>query len=101
MKIDFSGVLKGLRGDPLKDQDGNDLTLRTIAANAILGPALPGEKLTGQIQLLRFQLAHQIFSAIEPLDIKAENVVLIKNQISANYPTIIAGQAWEIIEKSE
>lgn len=101
MKIDFSIVLKDLGGNPLKDAEGKDTTLGSVAANALLVPGTQGEKLTGQVQLYRFQLATRIFSAKEPLDLKAEDVVVIKNQIAANYLPLAGGQAWEIIEKAE
>jgi hypothetical protein len=99
--VDFSKEFKQFDGKVIPESPENpkNFTLRTAAINALLAPPQQGEPpLIGTEQVKRYDLASAIYAAKEPLDLEAEQVALIKEQIAKTYGPLITGQAWKMIE---
>lgn len=99
MKIDFSTVLR----DPddfskeAKDSKGNLVTLGVIARTA-LNADLQDERRSGEDKYAAYKLADRIRNATGAIDVKVEQVTLIKQRIGKAYPPAIMGQCWDLLE---
>lgn len=121
MKIDFNQNLKGLDGEPLKDdqataeeevrlrKEAEDkgiefigkgkqfyVKLKTVVINALMGMR-PNENIIGQERYDRGKLAMKI--DVGDQDVKAEDVVLIKKLVGESYTPLIVVQVWDILEQ--
>jgi hypothetical protein len=99
--IDFSTAITDLGGKPAKDEGGNDATLRDVAVKALLvilpeGPGAPQVKPDERAK--RGWLAQKIHDAQEPLELKAEQVALLKDLIGKLYPPLTVMRAWAILD---
>ncbi len=127
MKIDFTKVLKDLKGDAIKnsdevkekkDKEGNvkvkaepatDFTLRDAALNILLMPppqaasGMGGGRDTtpsGKKNLDRYQLAEKIY-ADDIVELTTDMRDLIKDATTQIYPAaLVSGQIWEMLEKT-
>jgi hypothetical protein len=99
MQVDFSKVFKQFDGAEIPENPGSDkgFTLRAACVNSLMFLE-QGEKLTGEEQIKRFDLATAIYACIEPLDLQAEQITLIKAQVTKTYGPIIVAQAWKMLE---
>jgi len=122
MKIDFTKVLKNLKGDSLKNDDevrevkdkegtvtvkakpATVFTLRDAALNILLMPA-PGADgreapVSGKKNLDRYQLAERIY-ANDTVEITVDQRDLIKDATTRIYPSaMVSGQIWEMLERT-
>lgn len=98
MKIDFSQTFKDLKGEVLKDKDAADalVNLKDICHLSLLAPQA-SEKADGSKKVKMYQLAQKL-NVDGEIDLKAEEVVLLKEVIGKVCTTIIVGQAYEMLE---
>ncbi len=99
MKIDFSTVLK----DPddmeknATDQNGKIVTLGTIARYALNNEARD-ETRNGEERYEAGKLADRIRLATKPLDIKADQITLLKRRIGKVCPASMVYQSWDLLD---
>lgn len=74
-------------------------TLRAICVQALMGIFDDERGLSGEEKLARYELALRINKAEEPVELKAEDVALLKKLIAKGFATIIVGQAWKALDK--
>jgi len=98
MKIDFNIELKTLKGETLKDSEKNNITLKTVTINCLLGESNDDKMLSGEKKLEKYLLAEKIYTSESEIDIKSDEISMIKKIISENYPPLISGQCWLIME---
>lgn len=110
MKVDFSQILKELDGSNIeetkRDENGKNVktgelvTLSKIAVNALQNP---DEKVTdGNEKMRRNKLSKRIYDAESLIDLKVEEVALIKELINKAYASpLVVGQTWEMLEGKE
>ena len=100
MKIDFTQVLKDLDGKEIKGPDG-DITLGFICVDALLAP-LKGEmeKPNAGDTIRRYEFAKAIHNG-EELDLKVEDIALLKGRILKTRTTLIYGITSDMLEKKE
>ena len=106
MKRNFNTTLKTLDGKPIKEQyvdaDGKtadrDVTLSTVAVNALLAGYEDERNLAGDDKVKRFKLAQLINDADGEVEVTAEQVSLLKTLIAKGYTPLVVGQAYEILE---
>lgn len=95
MRIDFGQKLIDFRtGEPLKDPDGEEATLASVAVSALLAPE------QGQDGKEKFKL-YELAKAISPgkvVTIDAEDVAKIKESIGKHYTAAAVGAAWNLLE---
>ena len=100
MKIDFTQVLRDLDGKEIKGPDG-DITLGFICVDALLAP-LKGEmeKPNAGDAIRRYEFAKAIHKG-EEMDLKAEDIALLKGRILKTRTTLIYGITSDMLEKKE
>lgn len=111
MKIDFSRPLTALDGSPIKAASENEageeiLTLRLLAINVLLTTMV--DERTGHSEVIpasekvRYaHLAQIIYSANGPVEIKVEDVALLKERIGRAATPLAVARAWEILDPPE
>lgn len=117
MKIDFNYQFKTLDGEVIRerpdeeivDKDGKKttkkfppFTLRKVCENVLLAPntdeAGEPKEINGEEKAKRYDLAKRLYAGIGLVDLRAEEIALLKELIGKMYPTLTSGQAWEILD---
>lgn len=99
MKIDFSTILQDpdKPDEQAKDQKGVFVTLGVVARSA-LNSELQDERRDGEAKYTAYKLADRIRTATKPLDLKADQITLIKQRIGKAYPAGVSGQCWDMLD---
>ena len=113
-KIDFSQIIYNLDGKtPVEvDQDrdennqpvagtGNDLTLGTACARALLTTMEADKNAPPEKVMLRGQLAIDIFNLIEPTGLKSEQIADIKKRLCVTWSPLIVARAFPMLDPAE
>ena len=98
MKIDFTQVLKTLDGTEMKVPGDKVFTLAMATTEALLASYEDEKSLSGEEKASRYTLALAIHASVEPLDLKVEDVALIKKLVAKGYGPLIVGQAWMLLD---
>lgn len=99
MKIKINEALKGIDGvTPLPNPDGKgaNLTLKDIIIASLLSP-IQGE--SEKEKLERYDAFKKVRDSSVEVDLKAEEVVIIKKTVGKFQPPLVMGQAFEMIDK--
>ena len=103
MKINFNEPFVDLSNEPIieKTQIGKETKDVTIILKAICTTALLAlqekENLSGEEKVKRYELAKRIFAGGE-INLKTEQIVLLKDLIGKSFTPIIVGQAFRMLE---
>ena len=111
MKYDMTTVINDLRGEPAqvvdetaskkeqKEGKTRDLLLRDIIVDALMAPDNPQQDrvLKGVEKIQRFMLAQRVMKE-DQLSLAAEEITLIKDDVSLAYPPLFVGRVSEIID---
>lgn len=113
MFVKIKTKLKNMEGVELKmklpvNQSGVEekekyITLKRICVNALLSEAKEEKNIiiTGEEKVKRYELAKKIQEAETKVDLKTEEIVLIKKMIGLVYPPLIVGQCFQLLENNE
>lgn len=94
--VDFTQVLQDLEGEPIKADEGRELTLERVAVSAMLQPVKDDD---GDKKYKKYGLIKKIHGSKEPVNLKAEEVSTIKRAIGeSGFTALIVGQAWDLLE---
>ena len=98
MEVNVSHAFKNLDGKPIKDDEGTEFTLKMACTNALLANH-PNEKdITGTEKARRYNLAMDIHKAKDKIDLRSEDVTLLKELIAKMGSPLVVGQAYEILD---
>ena len=98
---DFDAKITNVDGSALVDDKGKpvELTVRTVALNALLAPYPDEQNLPGDIKMKRYNLAKKI-SEGKVDDLASEDVAMIKQLVNKYYQSpVTVTQAWEALER--
>ncbi len=98
MKRDFQQPIVNLEGKPLKDEDGKPVTLCSVALNALLA-SIPNDIVTGEAKAKRYALALKINDHPGDVNVTAEELTLLKEQIGKIYAPLVVGRAYDLLEE--
>lgn len=103
MKYDISKTLVNLDGTDAKDETGTILTFKPILVNSAMfeAPQEQGQaakRLSGTEQIKRYSLGKKLFKATDSVDITAEEVTLLKENVALLYPIGITAQTLDFLE---
>ena len=102
MKVDFSTKLKDFGGKPIPKSptDQEAITLGEIAVNSLLSMTDADQKMPALEKFKLGKLAERIYGKKE-VDLKSEDITLLKKRIGAIYATIVVFRAFEILDPEE
>lgn len=96
MKVNFIVPILDIEGKEIKKEDGRTaFALKDACVGALMAN---DEKLDGSEKMKRFLMATKIQAAKE-LELKIEEVVLLKEVVGKNYGTLVVGRVFEILDK--
>lgn len=99
MKVKIDEVLKtadGLTNIRMQDAEViKDLTLRDVCIDSLL---IPNQDDKEKEKWEKYELFKKVREAKIEVDLKAEEIVLIKKAIGKSKPQLVMGQAFEMLE---
>lgn len=98
MKRDFNQPIVNFEGQQMKDETGKPVILCLVALNALLTP-IPNETITGSEKAKRYALALKINERPGEVNVTAEELALLKEQIGKVYPPLVVGRAYDLLEE--
>lgn len=99
MKIPFGSKIKDLKGDEIKSGDVV-LTLGVVCTTALLSAHEADQAVGGNEKVRRFKLAMAADQQQE-VDMKAEDVALIKSLVARHYAPLVVGRAFDLLDPSD
>lgn len=103
MKIDFTPTINDLKGKPIKEGDAEDspvATLGSICITALMAQFEDERTLPAKEKVSRFKLAQKLVDAKE-LELKVEEVNLLKTLVGKAFGALIVGRAEELLDPGE
>ena len=101
MKINLNQTYLTLNGDPMLDEKGQPFTLRNAAIRAYSGDFPDEPKPTAEEAHRRYHFSLDIRNAGDTIDVTIEQLARIKATITKMFGVVIAGQTWDMLEKTE
>ena len=99
MEIDTNQVFNSFENQPLKDNNDKILTLRDVIISSLIGVYPDEQSLSGEDKFERGELASKIYNNNNIINLKAEEIVLIKKLIAKMYGTFIVWSTYKILDK--
>ena len=97
MKINSTQILLTYSGQPMKDRDGKDATLRWACCEALTATFQDEKNLSGEDKIKRYVLAGRIFENDNP-DLTVKEVALVIELVAKAFSTPIAAPALMILD---
>jgi len=99
MKVDFQKPILGLNGKPIVDNNaGGDLTLATVCSRSLIASDTPKN---AEEKFRRGRLAIKISDSKVPLDLKVEDISLIKEVVSEIWSPLVIARAFPLLDEAE
>lgn len=100
MKRNFNAIITNLDGEPLKDSNDADLTLKRVCMDAI-GAHMDGDaQMSGDDKFKLYELASRIakgFKAGEPVEISDTEMTTIKNRVAKVWGVFVVGPVFSLL----
>lgn len=104
MKVKINETLLGYDGDPIEMQEGGTdpfaLTLRKACCMALLR-AMSSQQCEGLEKMERFDLCRRIYEADDDIELKAEEIVLLKSVSGEFFLPGVMGPIWLLLEGTQ
>ena|ERR1035437_5513339 len=97
MKVNLNVSLKNMDEVAMKDEQGNELPLKTFCVNALMAD-YQGETVDGNEKLKRYTLAKRIFKADGEVELSVEEAALLKQLVPKGHTPLVVGQLFELLE---
>lgn len=97
MKIKINTALIGANNEELKGEKGRTLTIKDVCVNSLLIPQQADNEKT---KWEKYEIYRKIKDSQDEVELKTEELLVLKKAIGATQPTLIMGQVWEMIEGS-
>lgn len=100
MEINFSELILNLDGETIPDEKGESTTLGKLAVGALL-TVLPEHGQPEQISPVdkcRYGKLAQDIYASQTVDLKVEDIALLKDRIGKAYPPLAVMRAWDLLD---
>ena len=95
MKVKINQKLMGSDGAPLEKEKGQVITFKDIAIHSILSPIQGDDE---KKKWDKYEIYRKLKDAKDDVELKTEEVAILKLAIGKVQPPLIMGQCWEIIE---
>lgn len=113
MKVMTGTVLVGMDDKPLVDKvpsgeknlmgadimiDGPEVTLKSVAIAALTAIFDDERNLSGEEKVKRWELAMKVKNGGDLVELRTDEIVMIKKLIGKAFGPVVCGQAWQILE---
>jgi len=108
VSIDFQTALTELNGEPMMvsermgDAAVKPYLLRDVAISVLVNQLVDQmgkpEQLSAEEKVRHAVLAQAIYQAASPIELKIEDVALLKKRIGRGAPPIVVMRAWDILD---
>lgn len=98
MKINFDTPILSIDGKPIKKDADAIFTLRDVCVSAILADTPEVQKMDAKTKRALGHLADRIFGCKEPINLPAEDIVLLKDAIPRAYGVLTTTRALDILD---
>ena len=95
MKVKINQKLMGSDGAPLEKEKGQAITFKDIAIHSILSPVQGDDE---KKKWDKYEIYRKLKDAKDDVELKAEEITILKSAIGKLQPPLVMGQCWEIIE---
>jgi len=95
MIVDMTQKLMGLKGDALKDENGEEIVLRTIITNALGVPLESDKGMSGDDKAKIWAVAVAVQK--DKVDLTIDELSLIKKRVGEVFPQFVVGPAFLIL----
>jgi len=99
MKVDFSQPILGLDNTELRGPDGDKLTLSEICSKALINANF--ENIDADTKQKRGNLALKIYNTEEPIQLKVEEISLIKETVAQIWSPLVIARAFPLLDEAE
>jgi len=96
MRIKMNQQLIGVDKKPIVKPGAPPLTLKDVCISSILSP-IEGDDEKKKFE--KYEIFKKIRNGKTEVELKAEEIVVIKKAIGKFQPPLILGQCWEMLEK--
>jgi len=100
MKIDFSQVIMTLEGVPMKGAQGVEFTLRSACVVALDAITEEAKQVDAKEKYRRGALAARIYRTKEPINLSAEEIVLLKELVGKLFGPRVVHEVWNVLDPS-
>jgi len=99
MIVDFDAPILDFKGNPMKAEAGSEdpATLEVVAISALMAQ-IDERAPSGKEKFERFQLAVKCKGKV---NLKAEEVSMLKDQIGKFGSPLVVGRAWQLLDSAE
>ena len=97
MKVNLNHVFKSLDGKPIKNENV-DFTMRAACINCLTVNIKSEGRITGDEKIARAILAEEIHSAGLEIDLKKEEIKVLKGLIAILGSPLVVKQAWDVLD---
>jgi len=95
MKVKINQILQGSEEQALKGPKGNPLTMREVCINSLLIPSQGDDE---KLKWERYEIFKKLRDAKDEVELKLEELNIIKKSVGRTQPPLIMGQCFEILE---
>jgi len=96
MKIKIKETIKGIDGITiLKNPDGSDMTLKDVIIASLLPPVQEDKQ---DVKWGKYEIFKKVRDGKAEVELKTEEITIIKQAIGKFQPPLILGQCFEFIE---
>ena len=96
--MDFTKELTTIDGKVIPYSGKPKMTLMDISLDALLASLPDEQNLSGEEKAKRYVLATRIYTNPTSVDLKAEEITLIKKLVGRVFGPLVVGQAFEMLE---
>lgn len=95
MKLKTNQTLKDVEGKPLNGEKGKLLTIGDVCINSLLTPVQGDDE---KAKWEKYEIFKKIKDAKDEVDLKTEELLIIKKAVGKIQPPLLMGQIWDMIE---
>ena len=95
MKVKVNNQLNDVEGKPLQGDKSKTLTMRDVCINSLLTPVQGDDE---KIKWEKYEIFKKLRDATDEVELKLEELSLLKKAVGKLQPPLLMGQIWEMLE---
>lgn len=101
MKVNVDKVLLDLEGKEILRSDNSPMKIKELVIQSLTILNKDDEKMTGDERYKLFDIAQRITKDASSVDLKSEEIALIKQRIGVMFQPLVVGRVYDVLEGKE